>query len=359
MKIALRLAARGHTSPNPMVGAVVVKDGLIVGKGYHPKAGEPHAEVFALRRAGKEAKGSTLYVTLEPCSHFGRTPPCADAVIEAGIARIVVAMVDPNPKVSGQGLDRLRKAGVEVTVGLMEEQACQLNEAYIKFITTGLPFVTLKMAMTLDGKIATHAGDSKWVSGEQSRCMVHRLRSRADAIVVGAGTALADDPSLTVRTGKSTWQPARVIVDEVAGIKPNARIFAAEGGEVIIATTSRAAAEDLRKLEAAGARIVIVDGKDGLVDIAALFRELAAMGMIDIILEGGGEINASALQAGIVDKVVMFLAPKIIGGRHAKTPVEGIGAASMAEALQLTDLQFRRCGEDIVITARPKYARSD
>jgi diaminohydroxyphosphoribosylaminopyrimidine deaminase / 5-amino-6-(5-phosphoribosylamino)uracil reductase len=350
MNMALRLAARGRTSPNPMVGAVVVKDGAVVGRGYHPKAGEPHAEVFALREAGAEAKGSTLYVTLEPCSHFGRTPPCADAIVEAGVARVVAAMVDPNPKVSGRGLDKLRGAGIEVAVGLMDEKARRLNEAFIKFITTGMPFVTLKMAMTMDGKIATHAGDSKWISGEESRRLVHRLRDRADAIVVGAGTALTDDPMLTARTGRSNWQPARVIVHELARISPDAQVFRVEGGQAILATTSLAATEDLRKLEAAGARILMVEQEDGLVDVSALFQALAGLGMINIILEGGGELNASALHAGVVDKVVMFLAPKIIGGRHAKTPVEGAGAASMAEAMKLTDLRVRRCGEDIVIT---------
>jgi diaminohydroxyphosphoribosylaminopyrimidine deaminase / 5-amino-6-(5-phosphoribosylamino)uracil reductase len=350
--MALRLAARGHTSPNPMVGAVVVKGDVIVGRGYHPKAGEPHAEVFALREAGDKARGSTLYVTLEPCSHFGRTPPCADAVIQSGVSRVVAAMVDPNPKVAGSGLDKLTRAGIEVTVGVLEEQARKLNEAYVKVITTGMPFVTLKMAMTLDGKIATHAGDSKWISGEESRRLVHRMRSHADAVVVGAGTALTDDPLLTARSGKSSRQPARVIVDELARMSPDAQVFRAEGGQAIVATTSQAAPDDLRKLEAAGARIVIIEGKDGLVDLPALFRELAGFGMINIILEGGGELNAGALRAGIVDKVVMFMAPKIIGGRHAKTPVEGAGSASMADALKLTDLRTRRCGEDIVVTAR-------
>ncbi|MDO8588136.1 MAG: bifunctional diaminohydroxyphosphoribosylaminopyrimidine deaminase/5-amino-6-(5-phosphoribosylamino)uracil reductase RibD [Armatimonadota bacterium] len=356
MRLALRLARRGRTSPNPMVGAVVVKDGVVAGQGFHPKAGEPHAEVLALRRAGEQASGAALYVTLEPCCHFGRTPPCVDTVIESGVSRVVAAMTDPNPKVAGRGLAALRKAGIEVFVGVLEREARALNEAYIKYITTGFPLVTLKMAMSLDGKIATHTGESRWVSGEQSRCLAHRLRSKADAVVVGAGAALADDPQLTARHGRPKWQPARIIVDESARISPDARIFQSDGGPAIIATTRSAAEADVRKLEAAGSRILVVDEKDGLVDLAALFRSLAELGMIDILLEGGGELNAGALEARLVDKVVVFVAPKIIGGRAAKTPVEGRGTATMAGALRLTDLKARRCGEDVMITARPEYS---
>ncbi|MDO8684282.1 MAG: bifunctional diaminohydroxyphosphoribosylaminopyrimidine deaminase/5-amino-6-(5-phosphoribosylamino)uracil reductase RibD [Armatimonadota bacterium] len=355
MRLALKLARRGRTSPNPMVGAVVVKDGEVVGRGYHPKAGMPHAEVYALEQAGAKAKGATLYVTLEPCSHFGRTPPCADAVIKSGVKRVVAAMADPNPKVAGHGLDALQKAGIDVTVGMLENEARRLNEAYIKFITTGFPFVTLKMAMTLDGKIAAHTGDSKWISGEKARLMVHRMRSNADAVVVGAGTVLMDNPLLTARGGNIDRQPARVVVDELARLPANAQVLNNSGGQVIIATTRLADKAKLRKLEAAGARILVLEEQDGLVDMAALSKSLAEMGLTNVLLEGGGELSASALAAKLVDKVVMFIAPKIIGGRSAKSPVEGAGAAKIAEALRLVDMKTRKCGEDIMVIARPEY----
>ena len=355
MRIAMRLARRGHTSPNPMVGAVVVKDGSIIGRGYHPQAGLPHAEVFALEQAGAAANGAVLYVTLEPCCHYGRTPPCVDAIVKSGARRVVAAMTDPNPKVEGRGLDALRKAGIDVTVGVLENEAKALNEAYVKHITTGLPFVTLKMAMTLDGKIATRTGDSKWVSGEEARRVVHRMRSRADALVIGAGTLNEDDPALTVRRGRGAWQPARVVVDAFARISPDSQVFQSPGGQVIIAATRLADKSDIRKLEAAGARILILGEADGRVDISALFQTLAEMGMINIMLEGGGELSASALAARAVDKVVMFIAPKIIGGRAAKTPVEGEGLPKMEDALPLVDVKTRRCGEDLMVVGRPSY----
>lgn len=355
MRQALRLAKRGHTNPNPMVGAVVVKDGAVIGRAYHQKAGEPHAEALALAQAGKAAKGSTLYVTLEPCCHYGRTPPCSDAVIAAGVKRVVAAMVDPNPKVAGKGIEALRKAGVEVEIGALEQEARELNEAYIKVVTTGLPFVTLKMAMTLDGKIATRSGDSKWISGEESRRLAHRMRARADAIVIGAGTALMDDPELTARIGGSKRQPARIIVDESARLSVTARMFQKPGGDVIVATTKQACEDTVGKLQEAGARIVCLDAIDGVVDLAALFRSLAEMGFNNVLLEGGGELNAAALNAKLVDKVVIFIAPKIIGGRDAKTPVEGEGVDAVAEALPLADVRTRRCGEDLLVTARPVY----
>lgn len=337
---------------------MVVKDGEIIGEGYHPQAGLPHAEVFALEQAGAGAKGSVLYVTLEPCCHYGRTPPCVEAIIESGARRVVAAMTDPNPKVRGRGLDALRKAGIDVTVGVLENEARVLNEAYVKYITTGFPFVTLKMAMTLDGKIATRTGDSKWVSGEEARRVVHRLRSMADALVIGAGTLRQDDPALTVRYGSRSRQPARIIVDARARVSPESQVFRSPGGQVIVATTRSADARRLRKLEAAGARILVVEEADGRVDVAALFRSLAEMGLINVMLEGGGELSASALAAKAVDKVVLFIAPKIIGGRAAKTPVEGEGLTKMADALLLVDVKTRRCGEDLMVVGRPSYPPS-
>lgn len=355
MRMALRLARRGGASPNPMVGAVIVKDGEVVGRGFHPKAGESHAEVFALLDAREAARGATLYVNLEPCSHYGRTPPCADAVIAAGIVRVVAAMQDPDPRVSGNGFRKLREAGIDVMVGVLERQAAEMNEAYLKHIATGMPFVTLKMAMTLDGKIASHQGDSRWISGEQSRCVVHKLRARVDAVLIGAGAAIQDDPLLTARHGTVAKQPARVVVDEVAALSLDSRILQEPGGEVIVATTCRADPAKIGKLEAAGARILILDEVGGLVDLPALFRELDNMGIINILAEGGGELSASLVNARLVDKVLMFIAPKIIGGRAAKTPVEGEGTALMSEALPLTDIRVSRCGEDLVVTGRPDY----
>jgi len=359
MRAALRLARRGHTSPNPMVGAVAVREGTIVGHGYHRRAGGPHAEVIALAQAGEKARGSALYVTLEPCCHHGLTPPCVDTVIASGVRRVVSAMVDPNPRVSGRGLAALRQARIDVTVGVLENEARRLNESYIKHITTGLPYVTLKMAMSLDGKIAAASGDSRWISCEKSRRTVHAMRARADAVVIGAGAAMADDPELTARLVKTRRQPARVIVDERAQLTAASRMLNAPGGQVIVATTRFAQAAALRKLEEAGARILLLEQKDGLVDLGSLFRGLAGMGMINLLLEGGGEIAAAALDARLVDKVIVFIAPKILGGRSAKTPVEGAGVDRVAQALELSDVKTRRSGSDIVVIARPNYAPTE
>ena len=349
---ALRLARRGRTSPNPMVGAVVVRDGGIVGEGFHPRAGEPHAEVFALRDAGEAARGATLYVTLEPCCHHGRTPPCTQAIISAGISRVVAAMVDPNPVVGGKGIRELRDAGIEVTAGLLEDDARRLNEAHLKHITTGLPFFRLKMAATLDGKIATRTGDSQWVSGEASRRLVQRMRDRADAVVVGIETVMRDDPRLTVRRGERarTRQPVRVVVDSGARTPPSARLLD-EPGEVLIAVTERAPAADLRRLERRGARILSLDNRNGRVDLTALAKELAARGLINVLVEGGGELAAGFVEAGLLDAVTFFVAPKIIGGREAPTAIQGIGLATMAEAIGLNDIRAKRVGEDLCVEA--------
>ena len=355
MRRALALAQRGFTNPNPMVGAIVVKDSQIIGEGFHPYAGAPHAEVFALENAGDSARGADLYVTLEPCCHLGRTPPCVNAIIAAGIRRVFAAMPDPNPKVAGEGLAALEKAGIEVHVGLLEDQARRLNEAYIKFIATNLPFVTLKMAMTLDGKIATRSGDSKWISCEASRRYVHKLRSRSDAVGIGLGTLLADNPKLTIRGVKYRRQPYRLVVDGLAQTPPESHILNSAGGEALIAVTSSAPKERIEKLQQAGARILIVDGNESLVELKSLVSVLGKEGITNVLLEGGGELAASALAARIVDKVVMFIAPKIIGGRDAKTPVEGFGVAAVAEGWQLENLTIHRFGCDVVVEAYPQY----
>jgi diaminohydroxyphosphoribosylaminopyrimidine deaminase/5-amino-6-(5-phosphoribosylamino)uracil reductase len=336
-----------------MVGAVVVKDGQIVGEGYHGRAGDPHAEVVALAEAGDRARGARLYVTLEPCCHFGRTPPCSRAVIASGVASVVVAMVDPNPKVAGTGIRELEAAGIDVEVGLLGEQARKLNESFVKHITTGLPFVTLKMAMTLDGKIATRTGDSKWISCERSRRIVHDLRERCDAIMVGVGTVVADDPELTARVGKRVTCPLRVVVDSRARTPFDAKVIKQSSSRTVVAVTDKAPREKVVKLEQAGARILLVGQTDGLVDLKDLTRRLGESGVTNLLIEGGGRIAASALAEGIVDKVMVFIAPKMIGGEDAKTPVEGLGIANMAEALQFDRMTVRNIGCDILIEAYP------
>lgn len=351
MRRALVLACRGRTSPNPMVGAVVVRDGRIVGEGYHPKAGEPHAEVFALRAAGEATRGADLYVTLEPCCHHGRTPPCVDAILDARIARVFVAITDPDPRVSCNGIERLRSAGAIVETGLCEDQAREINEAYIKHRTTGLPLVTLKSAMSLDGKIATSTGDSKWITGERARAYVHRVRSRVDAVIVGAGTARADNPALTARLGRKVYYPRRVVVT-ASGRLPADLALLSEPGEAIIATSARADANALRNLERAGARILTLEEQDAQLSLPALMRRLGEMGCLSVLIEGGGELAALALEQRVVDKVLFFYAPRIIGGREAVSSVAGTGAADVASSVVLEDIRIRRFGPDFAVEAR-------
>jgi len=348
MKRALALAKRGRTSPNPMVGAVVVRDGRIVGEGYHPKAGDPHAEVFALDRAGDSAKGADLYVTLEPCCHEGRTPPCTDAVIRSGVRCVYAAMQDPNPQVCGKGIEILRGAGIEVRVGMMESEAGELNRAYTKRVTTGLPFVLWKAAMTLDGKIATRTGDSRWVSCERSRREAHRLRSTHDAVLVGIGTVLADDPELTVRGIRGGANPLRVIVDGNASIPPDAKVLGSDAPTIVV-TKRNAPEERLDALWNAGVKVLGVRDIEGRIDLSYLMSELAKMGVNSVLLEGGGELAASMIASGLVDRGIVFIAPKIVGGRDAKTPVEGIGIELMAQALNVSKLRVRRCGDDFAL----------
>ena len=352
MREALRIArnAEGRTSPNPLVGAVIVRDGSIVAEGWHRKAGTPHAEVHALRMAGDLAKGATLYVTLEPCAHVGRTGPCAVAVRDAGIRRVVVAMGDPNPLVAGKGIQILRDAGVEVTVGVCEAEARQLNEVFLHWITTGQPFVVLKTAMTLDGKIATAAGASKWITGEAARLRVHELRDRYDAILAGIGTALADDPSLTTRlpdrTGKN---PVRIIVDSNARLPLTSNVVTDGQAQTIVAVTEAAPEERVAALRAHGVD-VLTCGTGSHVDLVQLMQELGRREIASVLVEGGGTVNFSLLAAGLVDKVHAFVAPKIVGGRTAKTPVEGEGFAQLADSVQLTQLTAESVGGDVLLT---------
>jgi diaminohydroxyphosphoribosylaminopyrimidine deaminase/5-amino-6-(5-phosphoribosylamino)uracil reductase len=353
MRLALRLAARGRgrTSPNPPVGAVVVKGGRVVGQGWHRAAGLPHAEVNALQAAGRAAKGATLYVTLEPCNHHGRTPACTGAVLEAGINRVVYGQNDPNPRVAGGGAATLAAAGIEVSQVLAAD-CLRFNEAWTKWVTTGLPFATLKGAASLDGRIAAAGGDSKWISCEASRRLAHRLRSENDAILVGIGTALADDPQLTCRTSKGR-DPLRVVLDSKLRLPPTARMLSCPG-TTLVACAQGASRRRRGALERAGAEVLEVPaGPSGRVGLGALFVALGRRGVVSVLIEGGSEVNAGVLDAGLVDKLVLFLAPKLIGGREAVGLVGGAGVTSVAQGRQLRIDRVRRVGCDLLIEAYP------
>lgn len=350
MEIALGLARRGkgRTSPNPLVGAVVVKGAKIVGKGYHRRVGLPHAEVNAIKDAGSKAKGGDLYINLEPCDHYGRTPPCTLAIIEAGIKRVFIGMRDPNPLVSGRGINRLRRAGIEVKTGLLKEGCRKLNEAYIKYITTKTPFVTLKMALTLDGRIATQEGVSKWITGEKARRYVHRMRGEVDAVMVGVGTVLKDAPHLTTRLVKGK-NPHRVVVDETLRIPLNARVFnLSHGVRLFLATTQKASRKRIEGVRGKGAEIIILPEKEGGVDMGRLMLELGKRGIMELICEGGMRVATSAIKNGIIDKVVLFYAPTFFGGEGL--PLFGnIGVKGVKNALRLKEVEVKRLGEDILV----------
>jgi len=354
MARALELAARarGRTSPNPMVGAVLAKDGEIVGQGFHPQAGEPHAEIFALRQAGKRARGATLYINLEPCCHYGRTPPCTEALIQAGVTEVHMAMEDPNPLVHGKGRSALEAAGIRTFVGEREAQARQLNEEFIKYITTARPFVTAKFAMSLDGKIATSTGESRWITGEVARRRVHELRDVSDAICVGVNTLLADDPRLTTRLDKpDVKHPLRVILDSRGRAPLDARVFdPVLPGKTIVATTAAMPAHHRAALEAQGVGVWLLPSDDeGRVDVAALVDRLGERVVISLMVEGGGSVLASFFEGRLVDKVLAFVAPLIIGGQDAPTPVKGTGASRLSGALRLERVSVERVGEDVLI----------
>lgn len=341
----------GKTNPNPLVGAVIVKDGQIIAEGYHRQIGEDHAEVDAFNRAREDVRGGTLYVNLEPCSHFGRTPPCTKKIIESGICRVVVAMEDPNPKVSGAGIRLLREAGIEVVVGIIDEKARKLNEIFIKYITRKNPFVLLKTAMTLDGKIASVSGDSRWISGESSRQQVHLLRNRFAAIMVGSNTVISDNPALTtrLRTGDGR-DPIRIIIDSKGLIPLESNVINSESAaQVILATTSAIEPKKESQLIAKGVQILKLDSPDGHVDLVELLNQLYRQEIDSILLEGGGGLNAAFLKLGLVDKVMVFIAPKIIGGENAKTPVAGSGIQLMKNALQLNNINVSRLDDDLVV----------
>ncbi len=355
MRRALRLAekGRGRTSPNPMVGAVLVKDGRAVGEGYHARAGEPHAEIIAMRKAGDEAREATLYVNLEPCSHYGKTPPCAPALIEAGVKRAVVGMEDPNPLVKGKGLEILRTAGLHVKVGILEEDCQKLNEAFCKYIRTREPFVTLKVAATLDGKIATRHGESKWISGEKSRRVVHRLRNESDGILVGIGTILRDDPMLTARV-KGGKNPLRVILDSRLKIRENAKVIEQNPEKTILATTELAPMHRVEHLQKKGVRVLVLDIAQGSINLKSLLKRLGEMEVVSLLVEGGSKVNSSFLLQGLIDKIFLFLSPKLLGGDQAPGIFGGKGVERLEDAVIFDKMKVKRVGQDLLIEGYPK-----
>lgn len=351
MRAAVRLGRKGigRTSPNPPVGAVVVKAGRIIGSGFHPRAGEPHAEVEALREAGARARGGTLYVTLEPCTHYGRTPPCAPAVLAAGVRRVVVGTRDPNPRVRGGGIQWLRRHGVDVAVDVEGAACAELIAPFTKHVRTGLPLLTLKLAASLDGRIATAAGHSHWISSEPSRRLVHRLRNEADAVMVGAGTVLADDPLLTCRM-RGGRDPLRVIVDGRLRIPLRARVLAGDAAAGTLIATAARNHRKLGMLRERGATVLAMGGSGERLSLRALLRALGDRGILSVLLEGGGSLAGAALREGVVDRVVFFYAPKLIGGDGL--PMIGpLGIGRLDRARQLRQVKVSRVGEDIMIRA--------
>lgn len=355
MKRALELAEKGvgYTKPNPMVGAVIVRDGKIIGEGYHEICGSHHAEINAFRNATLDVSGATMYVTLEPCSHYGRTPPCAHAIVEKGIKKVVIGLLDPNPLVSGKGVEILKNNGIEVVIGILEDEGRKQNEIFLKYIATKLPFGILKTAMTLDGKIASAIGDSKWITNEFSRQYVHEIRHRVSGIMVGIGTVLADDPELTTRLNNRVGvDPIRIIVDSTAKIPLNAKVLNLDSkAKTIVATTEKANKQILKDIRNKGADVIITPLKNNRVDLSYLMQQLGLREIDSVLIEGGGALNFSALEEGIVDKVISFIAPKIIGGAASKTPVAGDGISLMENAMQLENIQISRFQEDIMIEA--------
>ncbi len=368
MRMCFKLAVKGRgvTNPNPMVGAIVVKNGRIIGKGFHRMSGLPHAEVEAIKEAGDKAKGASLYVNLEPCRHYGRTPPCTQAIIKSGIREVFAAMLDPNPLNNGKGIEELRRNRIKIKIGILGDEARILNEVFIKFITEKMPFVVVKAAQSLDGKIATAKGESKWISSEKSRRFVKKIRSEFDAILVGVNTIIKDNPLLnverkTVQTEfsslvrscsgqtKEEKQYCKIVLDSKLRIPQDAKIFSPDShGKVILATTKFAPRSkiDLFKKQA---EVLIVRDKEKKVSLRHLMKELARRGISHLLIEGGGEVIASALEARVVDKILYFIAPRIIGGKRAITSAEGSGANMLKDAPRVKDMKVRWIGEDLLI----------
>jgi diaminohydroxyphosphoribosylaminopyrimidine deaminase/5-amino-6-(5-phosphoribosylamino)uracil reductase len=356
MEQALSLArlALGQASPNPAVGAVVVKEGVVVGQGYTQPPGSHHAEVSALKQAGEEARGGVMYVTLEPCCHYGRTPPCTRAITSAGISEVHMATLDPNPLILGRGKDELEKEGIKTYLGEQEGEAKEINEAYTKFITTGIPFVTAKFAISLDGKIATRKGDSRWISSNESRKYVHSLRYTTDAVMAGVNTVLADDPHLTTRCcggrgGTARKQPLRVIVDGEGRTPLTAKVFK-QSGRTLLALGRNVAPREKTAFTQAGAEILELPSVKGLVDLEGLLAALGEQGITSVLIEGGGILLGSLFDRRLVDKVIAFIAPIIIGGAEARTAVAGRGVDKVADSLRLERVRVERFGDDLAVS---------
>lgn len=354
MRLAMQLAgnAIGRTSPNPLVGAVIVKDNRVVGCGWHRKAGTPHAEVHALNQAGELAQGADVYVTLEPCAHYGKTPPCAKALVEAKVKNVYGGLLDVNPKVAGKGFKILEDAGIHVEYGFLQDELRKQNEVFFKWIEHKKPFIVLKAAMTLDGKIATATGQSKWITNETSRAYGYKLRDIYDGIMVGINTVIEDNPMLTARVdgGKN---PIRIVVDSSLKIDINANVVQDKSAKTIVATTDKADKDKILKLQAQDVDVIVVDkDKNDKVDIEKLLDILGQQNICSILVEGGATLSGSFVAKKLVDKVYFFIAPKIVGGKEAKTPVAGTGILNLQEALALKDIQIEKLEEDILIIGR-------
>lgn len=354
MRLAMQLAgnAIGRTSPNPLVGAVIVKDNRVVGCGWHRKAGTPHAEVHALNQAGELAQGADVYVTLEPCAHYGKTPPCAKALVEAKVKNVYGGLLDVNPKVAGKGFKILEDAGIHVEYGFLQDELRKQNEVFFKWIEHKKPFVVLKAAMTLDGKIATATGQSKWITNETSRAYGYKLRDIYDGIMVGINTVIEDNPMLTARVdgGKN---PIRIVVDSSLKIDINANVVQDKSAKTIVATTDKANKDKILKLQAQDVDVIVVDkDENDKVDIEKLLDILGQQNICSILVEGGATLSGSFVAKKLVDKVYFFIAPKIIGGKEAKTPVAGTGILNLQEALALKDIQIEKLEEDVLIIGR-------
>lgn len=348
----MELALRGESAvnPNPMVGAVIVRNNRIIGAGWHERWGGLHAERNALNRCSEPAAGATVYVTLEPCCHHGKTPPCTEALIAAGVKRVVVGLPDPNPLVAGKGVEQLLKAGIEVECGVLEEELRHQNRVFLKYITSRRPWVVMKTAMTLDGKIATHTGDSRWVTGEEARRRVHEMRRRYMAILVGIGTVEADDPMLNCRLEGDPRQPVRIVADSSARISLKSQLVqTARTYRTIVAHTLKADPERLKALQEAGVECWCCAEQEGHLSVEELVRRVGEAGMDALLLEGGGTLNDAFLRCGLVDEAAIFIAPKFVGGQAAKTPIEGQGVARMAEAVRLENIHTEVLGEDLLI----------
>lgn len=359
MRLALREARKGsgRTSPNPAVGAVIVKNGIVASKGYHRRAGLPHAEVEALSRLESRCPGDTLYVTLEPCNHVGKTPPCTQAILESGIRRVVVGMKDPNPRVTGGGCAFLEAHGIDVTVGVLEAECRRLNEDFLKSVADGRPFVIAKSAMTLDGWIATSTGHSKWITNEESRAFVHRLRDRVDAVMVGIGTILADDPSLTTRLKKRRGRdPLRIVVDTHLRIPRNAKVVTQHSSaDTLIVTGEGAESPDFGPFQGNRISTIACPIRDGKIDLKALMRRLGEMSVMSVLVEGGAAITGSMIREKLIDKFYIFKAPRLLGGDDGIPMAAGPGAEKMDDSMVLKEIRVRRFGDDTLIRGYPSY----